>query len=119
MPAVRAGPLKAWAIGRTGGIAHLLIGCDGRAEPCLTSGGEAGTRRVISRDVALPHVRRQSRGASREFTCVRGSGFAARCEAGLCPAGNLLFNGGLCPRFGLGPLKAWAIGRAGGIAHLL
>src|ERR1041385_9466425 len=37
------------------------------------------------------------------------SGFAARCEAGLGPAGNATGNLlGLCPRLGLWPLLIWA-----------
>jgi len=42
MPAVRTWPLKPWAKGRTGGIAPTSNGLRRQAEPCLTSGGEAG-----------------------------------------------------------------------------
>src|SRR5690349_16983850 len=47
---------------------------------------------------------------------VRGHGFAARCEAGLCPAGKLLFQQRAMPAVRAWPLKPWAKGRTGGIA---
>src|SRR6476660_9063224 len=50
---------------------------------------------------------------------AKRSGFAAGCEAGLCPAVKSEFPSGLRPRFGLCPKVFWARGRTRGIAPIL